>query len=521
MKPTAHLWYKMPLLRLLVPFIIGIFAYATGSIYYMLTGFAILFLTYNTRKHSLKSKMVIKGILLSAAMCATGYALCFLKDIRNKDDWFGKHDADQYIVRVFNNPTKGEYHQSMFAEVMYIQSNKAWKKSRGMIRVQVPLASTISKETVLLISKKPTAIPDTGSRKSYARYLANQQVFHQIKLKSADINIIDQPTVKEGKIEFLQRFTLEIMDKYFDDPPTRGLAKVLLVGYKGELDKEINTAYTNTGVVHVIAISGLHLGLIYGLLMLLFKPLQHIRELKITSLLIILIILWMFTLMCGATPSVVRSAVMFSFLILGSIIQSKSSTGNTLAASAFVMLVVNPFLIYDIGFQLSYAAVGSLLIYNKPISGIYKPENGFLKLGWSSISTSLAAQILTTPVVLFHFHQFPLIFILSNIIAIPLSSISLLLLILVSLFAGLPFIASFIAKIAAGCIRLMNERIVELATLPFSKMDNIPFTGTDLIFTYIFIALFTVYMRDKKIIALKIFLITLLIRTILYHYSSR
>lgn len=510
----------MPMLRLLIPMLAGILFYGYGNIKILISVAASAFIIYFIIKAPLRSKLLIKGVSISSILFITGYMLCFAKDIRNKKEWFGNKQADQYIIQLNNTPTKGEYYRSAFAEVKFIKFNQHWIKTIGTIRVQLPLTTPYSKKAVLSLSKSPSKIPDTGTRKSYAQYLANQNIFYQIKLKTNEIKIIDQPLINETKIEFLQRSTLEIIDTYFHEPSTRGLAKALLVGFRGELDKDLNTAYTNTGVVHVIAISGLHLGLIYGLLMMLFKPLQHIKSIKIMSCLIILVILWSFTLMCGATASVVRSAVMFSFLILGTIIQSKPSTGNMLAASAFVMLVFNPFLVYDIGFQLSYAAVGSLLIYNRSITEIFQPENGFLHLGWSSISTSLSAQILTTPFLLFHFHQFPLIFILSNIIAVPLSSIALLLLILVCMVSTFPSLASPIAYITEKCIWLMNDRIVELSSLPFSKLDNIPFTGMDLLFSLISIGIMTVYFREKNTLALKTFLITLLLWAILYHYSS-
>jgi len=339
-----------------------------------------------------------------------------------------------------NSPSKNEFAQSMFGEVKYVLVKNKWINTMGTVRIQVPLQTTLSKETVLLINKPVLPIPDTGTRKSYARYLANQNIFHQVKLSKKEILILDKPEIIETHVEYFQRSTLGIMDNYFQDQNVRGLAKALLVGHRGELDKELNAAYTNTGVVHVIAISGLHLGLIYGLLMLFFKPLQHHTILRIISCLITIILLWFFTLMCGATPSVVRSAIMFSFIILGNII--------------------------------------------------------------------------------LHFHQFPLIFILSNIIAIPLSSIALLLLILICIFASFPLIATSIASITGYCIWLMNDRIIQLASLPFSTLNNIPFSAGDLLLSLISIGLFTFYLKEKNTLALKVFLITLLFWSILYHKSS-
>lgn len=520
MKSIPHWWYRMPMLRMLLPLLTGIFTYSISDLkpfWLVLLPIFVILYVINT---PLRTRLLLKGISISCLLFVTGYLLCHFKDVRKKKDWFAHKQADKYIIQIMNSPSKNEFAQSMFGEVKYVLVKNKWINTMGTVRIQVPLQTTLSKETVLLINKPVLPIPDTGTRKSYARYLANQNIFHQVKLSKKEILILDKPEIIETHVEYFQRSTLGIMDNHFHDQNVRGLAKALLVGYRGELDKELNAAYTNTGVVHVIAISGLHLGLIYGLLMLFFKPLQHHTILRIISCLITIILLWFFTLMCGATPSVVRSAIMFSFIILGNIIQSKSSTGNMLAASAFVMLAINPFLIYDIGFQLSYAAVASLLMYNKSVSGLFEPENGFLQLGWSSISTSLSAQILTTPLVLFHFHQFPLIFILSNIIAIPLSSIALLLLILICIFASFPLIATSIASITGYCIWLMNDRIIQLASLPFSTLNNIPFSAGDLLLSLISIGLFTFYLKEKNTLALKVFLITLLFWSILYHNSS-
>lgn len=510
----------MPMLRMMLPFITGILSYhASNYNIFWIVLFCPLIVLYFI-KTPLRIRLIQKGVVLTISLLVIGCLSCYLTDIRNNRHWFAHQKADMYIVKTTSSSTKNKFTQSLLGEVIFVQKNTKWIKTMGRIRIQVPLQMTITKETILLFKKSIVPIPDTGSRKSFARYLANQHIFHQVKLYTNEIFVLDTTEKKGNIVDDLQRFTLEIIDRYFVDQMDRGLAKALLVGYRGELDKELNTAYTNTGVVHVIAISGLHLGLIYGLLLLIFKPIQHITLLRITSCLITITLLWFFTLMCGATPSVVRSAIMFSFLIFGNIIQSKPSTGNMLAASAFVMLAINPFLIYDIGFQLSYAAVASLLIYNRSISRIFNPENGFLHLGWSSISTSLSAQLLTTPFVLFHFHQFPLIFILSNIIAIPLSSLALLLLILICVFASVPVIASFFAKITSGCIGVMNDRIVQLASLPFSKLDNIPFSGQDLLISLISIGLFTLYLKEKKSSALILFLITLLLWSFLHQYSS-
>lgn len=520
MNKPAHWWYNMPLLRLLIPFILGILSYTPNNHYPFLVALSCTALLIFLIRVPLKTQLLKKGLAITGLLYMAGFAIAETHDIRNKTDWFGNQHARGYILKLINTPMQGTYDKTAIARVEFVKTEEHWIPTSGILLLKFPIHSNATKQTVLYTQQSPKSIPDTGSRKTYARYLANQHIYHQLKLKEKEFQELEQPLIEETIIEKAQRSTLRILDQYFSDQTIRGLAKALLVGYRGELDKTLNSAYINTGVVHVIAISGLHLGLIYGLLMLLFKPIQHIRPLRIGSCIVVIILLWIFTIMCGATPSVVRSAIMFSFLILGKIIQAKPSTGNMLAASALVMLSINPFLLYDIGFQLSYAAVTSLLIYNKSISTIFEPENGLLKVGWSSISTSLSAQILTTPFVLFHFHQFPLIFILSNIIAIPLSSIALLLLIVLCAVTPLPGLASLLAKVAYWSMWLMNDRIIALAALPFSKWENLPFNMQDLLFSLLSIGILTIYFKGKQPIALKSFLCTVLIWSILYHYSS-
>jgi competence protein ComEC len=204
---------------------------------------------------------------------------------------------------------------------------------------------------------------------------------------------------------------------------------------------------------------------------------------------------------------------MFTSLLAGDTLGSENNTGNALASSAFILLCLDPFLIRDIGFQLSYAAVASLLIYNRAISALYVPENGILFHTWGSISTSIAAQILTTPLVLVHFHQFPLLFILSNLIAVPASGIILILLILLCVLQSLPLAPALLTDIASWFIRLMNLQVSRIASIPFSAWKEISWTTADMV-------LITIFLKTKQPPAFILFLLTILTWLIGRKYSS-
>jgi len=193
----------------------------------------------------------------------------------------------------------------------------------------------------------------------YAKYLSQQQIYHQLFLKDSDYVILQ--TKQESlimKLVFnLREDVLNILKKEISDKKIRGIAEALLIGYKNNLDQELVQSYSNTGVVHIIAISGMHLGLIYVVLLWLFGKLPFIRKQKFLKFGSVLLCLWIFSLITGASASVLRSAVMFSCIIMGELLQKKSNIYNSLAVSAFLLLCYNPLFIFEVGFQLSYLAI--------------------------------------------------------------------------------------------------------------------------------------------------------------------
>ena len=232
-------------------------------------------------------------------------------------------------------------------------------------------------------------------------------------------------------------------------------------------------AYSNTGVVHIIAISGLHLGLIYAILLWIFTKTGLIKRQKILSVFLILSFLWLFSLLTGASASVLRSAVMFTFILTGKSFFNSTNGYNALAASAFTLLCWNPYLLWDVGFQLSYLAVFGILWLQQPIYKFWYVKNKILQSAWSLMSVTLAAQVFTFPVCIYYFHQFPSLFLFTNFIAVPLSTIILYGEILVILFSAFTPIALLLGKITHWAIFALNVFIQKCNSLPFSVWDKI------------------------------------------------
>jgi len=261
----------------------------------------------------------------------------------------------------------------------------------------------------------------------------------------------------------------------------------------------------------------LHLGLIYWLLTLLFKPF-HKRKFRWLRPILILTGLWLFSLLAGAQPSVLRSAVMFTCIALGDSLDKKSSVFNSLALSAMLLLCINPYWLWDVGFQLSYAAVLSIVIFMQPVYHWFYIRNKILDLIWKLNAVTIAAQILTVPIVIYHFHQFPLSFMFTNFLAVPLSSFILLGEILLCILSFIPGVATITGKLISWLIRMMNSYIERIEMIPFSLWDGLQISIPQAILLMIVAAGLGFWLMEKNKPGFKIAMLALagfvLLRTV-------
>ena len=276
-----------------------------------------------------------------------------------------------------------------------------------------------------------------------------------------------------------------IINKYIKGTDESSIAKALLIGYKIDLEKDLVQAYSNAGVVHLIAISGLHMGIIYGVLLWLFSKIPFIKRAKNVRLLLILICLWTFALLTGASPSVLRAAVMFSFIVAGNAFKRNGSVYNSLCASAFLLLCFNPFLLWDVGFQLSYLAVLGIVIAQRSISNWFYVENKLIRYAWELAAVSLSAQLFTFPLCLFYFHQLPLLFLLANIIAIPLATLILWGSLVLVLTSPLEIFALYLGKIINGLLWMLNKTVITINSVPFSLWEGFSVSVFETLMMYV------------------------------------
>ena len=522
--PVIHIWKKAPAIRMLIPFMAGIilqwhFQFDL-NILLQVIGFSLLvsvafFFFPFFKKFKLSA---ISGLSIIFLFASLGAFLAWKKDIRHEKNWFGNHYKNEtsLIVSLLEPPVEKTKSFKANASIDFLQQSDTAHKTKGTIILYFKkdsLIKSLKYGTQLLLKKNLQEIKNSGNPGGfdYKRYSLFQGITHQVYLTESEFEVLETENKNNFKqfIFSLRKHILSILRKNIKGEKEKGLAEALLIGYKDDLDKTLVQSYTNTGVIHVIAISGLHLGLIYWLLLLLFKPLKKRKYSRWLQPVLIIAGLWLFSLLAGAQPSIVRSAIMFTCIVLGDSFARKTSIYNTLALSAFLLLCFDPYWLWDVGFQLSYAAVLSIVIFMKPIYNWFYIKNKGLDLLWKLNAVTIAAQILTLPVSIYHFHQFPNYFLLTNFIAVPLSSIILLGEIFLCAISFIPALALIIGKILSWLIWIMNSYVERIELLPFSLWDELQINIPQVFLLFIAAACFGYWLMEKTRPGLQIGLIAL------------
>lgn len=525
-------WKKSPFLRLLLPLMVGIILQwymqlPVSFCWYVLTVSFILFVLFFFIPAFKRFRLsLLSGIFASLIFVSFGALLTWHKDIRHNTEWFGGiYQPKEGLVVTLDEPLveKNKSFKANATVNFLIEGDQKipvkgkiilYFKKDSNSRQNDSLLQHLNYGSQIIFNKSLQEIKNSGNPGGfdYKRYALFQEITHQVFLKPGEFETLESKN-KQGLNTFLfsvREKVIGIIRNFIPGKKEQGLAEALLIGYKDDLDQNLVQSYTNTGVVHIIAISGMHLALVYWLLALLFKPLRQKKQTRWLRPVLIITGLWFFSLLAGAQASVIRSAVMFTCIVLGESLAKKTSIYNTLAASAFILLCYNPYWLWDVGFQLSYAAVLSIVIFMRPIYNWFYFRNKILDFLWKLNAVSIAAQILTVPLSIFHFHQFPNYFLLTNFIAVPLSSVIVLGEIFLCAVFLIPFAAELVGKLLFWLIWIMNSYIERIESLPYSLWDGLQINIVQTIFLYAIAAGTGYWLLEKSKSGLKIAIVALL-----------
>jgi len=376
-------------------------------------------------------------------------------------------------------------------EAKVVELNSVKVSGKILLNIQKDsLANTLQVDDVILAKAQFKTIPSPKNPNTfnYKKYLENQQIYYQIKLSRPQFKKlqIKKRTIKGIAASFRDKINNSLQKKGFKNDEL-AVINALLLGQRNTVSSDLLKSYAGAGAIHILAVSGLHIGILLWLLTWLFKPIHYFKNGKTIALLLSIILLWLYAIIAGLSASVVRAVAMFTAIAVGIYTNKSTNIYNTLVISMFFLLLIDPNYLFEVGFQLSYLAVFSIVWLQPKMYNLLNLTNWFYKKIWQLFTVSIAAQIGILPLSIFYFHQFPGLFFVANLVIIPFLGIILTAGILVIIFSLLNILPEFLASAYNFIIHLMNEIVSWIANQHLFLIQNISLSFVLMIAFYILI----------------------------------
>jgi competence protein ComEC len=505
---------QIPFIRILFPFLSGIGFWLIGKqntteLTYVAAIYTIcLFLYFLLAKKAQTISKILFGISVQVFLFFSGWLLChFVNEKQNPTNYthFLVEEIDGYAGYVSEIPV--EKTKSVKAEItlQQIKQKDKWQNTCGKIIVYFEKTDKTKKlETGSRIVFKGNLQEIQSALNphefDYKAYLNLRNIYHSVYLKEESWTAYNTET-PFSLFSLSQKIRKQLLDTY----RTSGLentefamVSALVLGYDDEIDRPTFNAYSHTGTLHVLSVSGLHVGLIYLLLGYMLSFLNKNKKTTWIKVFLIVIVLWFFVLLSGFSAPAVRAAFMFSLILLGKTLFEQVETANIVLVAAFFSLCINPFWLADVGFQLSYIAVLGIIYLYPFFYNMFIFSYTWADKLWALCAVSIAAQLATLPLTLYYFHQFPALFLITNLIVIPISTLVMYGGILLLMLSKITFVAHILVWITAILIKTMNACALFFDSVPFCVIDGIHLSLLNMILLYVLILLIFISIEQKS-----------------------
>ena len=500
-------WNKYPFLKLVVPLALGILLgdcigpveLSKTRLYGVLVGLLLLEVFIHLCLKSYRHRW-IAGTFNIVVFVFLGFFRIWVVDGSRMEASCPPEEARAgwYLAKIAEPPLEKE--KSVRAVLELVGSGKLmayFQKTEEAL--QLRYGDWVAFKTAL----EPVPGPKNPAEFDYRKYLARQGVTWRVYLKEGDWRFTG---VNEARplLAFAYRFRerlLQDLQRCGVTEEAFGIAAAMLLGYDECLPAQVRQNFVAAGSMHILCVSGMHVGIVYLLASYLLSLLGRGRRRESLKRSVLLLLVWFYALITGLSPSVMRSALMISFLIFGELIHRKGFALNSVAASAFVLLLLEPHHLFAIGFQLSYVAVLGILLLQKPICNLLYFKSQLLEKAWEITSVSLAAQIATMPFTVYYFNQFTPYFWLSNLLLTPLSFAAILLGMTLLIASWVPLLNVLLGKTVGLLLQLMNHIVASIEGLPLALikglyMDKLQFA---LALLLLLLAMLFVALRKKRL----------------------
>jgi competence protein ComEC len=505
---------EIPFVVLIIPFLLGItIGLSFWQIIYLipvltlllLFGLTFIILNLNYARFSLYKVRWIGGSMITLILFLTGWVSVIQYNELNSDQHFSKTPAQYLLVKINNEPTIKNGLVQFIAKVeQRVDSGKHVSTSWGTLLVSIKdsLANKLyyGDEIIIPATYNVVDSPFNPAEFNYKKYLANQNIYHQIFLYPGQYRVLNHHAGNRV-IAYSLRLRQRLVEKLklnMRDTSAIAVASTLILGYKADLSNEILQAYSKTGTIHILSVSGGHVAVIYLLLNILFGFVGRYKHGKIVKAVLIVTLIWYYAMITGFSPAVCRATVMISLIIIGKTYSRYINTLNILAFSAFALLLYDPLFITDVGFQLSYLAVAGLIVFQPLVYKWLTFKNKWANKLWAASSVSIAAQVITFPLSALYFHQFPVYFLVSNLFILIPAEIILCVGMAYLVLPQIPVVSVAMAWILERLILLMTKVLTFIEHIPFASINKIWLTNAEYIMLCIVIICLFYFFYNKK-----------------------
>ena len=431
-----------------------------------------------------------------------------------------------YLLKVQEVLKSNSFSDNYIASVIEVDH----KVSSGKILLSSKLDSLhppLKPDDVITFYGHYTAIkePLNPHQFSYKNYLKTLGVYHRIQLEPHVFEIKSKSlTSAYGWAHKIREDIIGQLKKAQIGQEELSIIQALLLGQRTDISEDTYTNYVNAGAIHILAVSGLHIGILLLILQYLLSPLKRIKNGQTIQLVLILAILWSYALLAGFSASIVRAVSMFSFLAYAMFLNRPTNSFNIMALSLFFILLMGPMFLFQVGFQMSYLAVFAILWIYPILQNMWSPNNQILKKIWQLTSVSIAAQLGVLPIALFYFHQFPGLFFLSNLAIVPFLGIILGLGIIVIILALTNLLPSLLAIIYHKMIASMNWIVGWIGEQEVFIFKNISFDLVQVLLSYILLVCILIFLpkrSPKRLLVIMVMVISFQSYLIYVNYTAQ
>lgn len=483
-------WSKYPFVRMLIPFALGIWVsifvvcLRLSSTFLIAASLALLVMAVLTAfvlKHQRHNWFF--GAVMACYLFMAGYSLVRVQGAEfQKNDYRSfQAEASYYVARVYDYPTELPNSIRTVLEIQYqFGDSAASHPVSGKVMAYFPKSDSAFAlhygDLIAIPAPIREVMPPLNPEEfDYRAYLGRKGITGQVYLKDEDwfdLQTNDANPIYAFSYRFRDVLLASLHRSGLNDNEF-GVAAAILLGYDDYLADDVRKNYVAAGSMHILCVSGMHVGIIYLLASFLLGFLNRKKWQKTLKQVLLLALIWFYALIAGLSPSILRASLMISFVIIGEIIRRKGFIVNSIAASAFILLCINPNNLFEIGFLLSYAAVMGIVVLQRPIYNLLYVKNKLLDKAWQITAVALSAQIATIPFTLFYFQQFTTYFWLSNLFMTPISFIVVISGMILLLVSWIPYLNTLVGYLVWGAVYVMNWVVAKIESIPYSIIKGL------------------------------------------------